>query len=76
MASCQGQLRGATVVENQRGDGHPLFITKLNNPQQNWSRLVWPNGRGMDEIVWGAIGEDFWGMGMAGMFFFSSPVSL
>lgn len=46
MAQFQGQLRGAAAAESQRGDGHPLFITKPNNPQQNWSGCVWPNGRG------------------------------
>lgn len=63
MARCQSQLRGAAVVESQRGDGHPLFITKPNNPQQNWSGLVWPNGWGMDGMVRGARGEGFWGWG-------------
>lgn len=63
VAPCQGQLRGGAVVESQRGDGHPLFITKLNNPQQNWSRLVWPNGWGMDGMVRGAREEGFQGGG-------------
>lgn len=57
MAPCQGQLRGAMVVESQRGDGHPLFITKPNNPQKNWSGLVWPNGWGMDGMVRGQEGR-------------------
>lgn len=64
-------------MESQRGDGHPLFITKPNNPQKNWSGLVWPNGWGMDGMVRGARGEGFWGWGMAGLrvyFFFSGEV--
>lgn len=54
-------------MESQRGDGHPLFITKPNNPQKNWSGLVWPNGWGMDGTVW------FVGLGdgrVEGLFFF------
>lgn len=74
MARCQGQLRGAAAVESQRGDGHPLFITKPNNPQQNWSGLVWPNGWGMMGWSGGQEGRVSGAGGMAGLSVFSGEV--
>lgn len=61
-------------MESQRGDGHPLFITKPNNPQKNWSGLVWPNGWGMDGMVRGqqgrVSGAGGWQVGGSIFFFF------